>query len=456
MSRFVLSSLFKGDGAQARVARGTVFIGLAFGGNKMMRLASNLILTRLLFPEAFGLMALVGVFTAGLEMLSDTGIKSSIIQSKRGHDPVYLNTAWTVQIGRGVLLWLLACALAGPAARFYEEPMLAQLLPVAALSLLIQGFVSTKEATANKSLRLGKLTIIGLFCELLGLLLNITLAILLQSVWALVFGTLLQYFVRTILTHVALPGVRNRIWFDREVFWDLFHFGKYIFIGTAAAFVIQQGDKAILGRYVSLTELAVYHIGWMLATVAMAFNRVFARRILFPLYSEKRIDEAPENRHKIARLRYFVTGGILMISFALALAGDSLVQFLYLPAYHLAGPILVLVALTSMPTIIVAAYTEFLLSVGNSRAFTITLIVTAFLQMVFLLIGVQAYGLLGAIAAPPLAILLAYPLLVWMVRPYGVWDPRHDGLYALLAVVACVVSLSLHEDAVARVLAGVV
>lgn len=436
------------------MARGTILIGIAFGGNKMMRLVSNLILTRLLFPEAFGLMALVGVFTAGLEMLSDTGIKSSIIQSKRGHDPVYLNTAWTVQIGRGILLWLMACAIAGPAARFYGEPMLAQLLPVAALSLLIQGFVSTKEATANKDIKLGKLTVLGLFCELLALLLNVALAFLLQSVWALVFGTLLQYVVRTILTHKVLPGIPNRFMFDREVFWDLFHFGKYIFVGTAAGFLIQQGDKAILGRYVSLTDLAVYHIGWMLATVAMTFNRVFGRRILFPLYSEKRVDEQVGNRRKVAQLRYLVTGVMLTVSFVLGLSGDWLVQQLYLPAYALAGPILVLVALASMPAIVTAAYTEFLLSAGNSRGFTIVLVANAFVQMVFLLVGVQTYGLWGAIVAPPLALLLVYPLMVWIVRPYGMWDPRHDGLYMLLAAGAWAVVLSVHGDAIARVIAG--
>ena len=447
--------MFRGDGTRARVLRGAFFSGMAFGGNKAMRLVSNLILTRLLFPEAFGLMALVGVFTAGLEMLSDTGIRSSIVQSKRGHDPVYLNTAWTVQIGRGILLWLGACAIAGPAARFYDEPMLAQLLPVAALSLLIQGFVSTKEATANKTLRLGRLTVLGLVCELLGLLLNITLALLLQSVWALVFGALLQYTVRTILTHIVLPGQRNRFAFEREAFWDLFHFGKYIFLGTAAAFLVQQGDKAILGRYVTLSELAVYHIGWMLAAVGMTFNRVFGRRILFPLYSEHKNAEKGASLQQIGRLRYLATGCMLAFSFVLALVGDWLIQIMYLPTYHLAGPVLVLVAVASMPAIIVAAYTEFLLSTGNSRAFTIIMTATAVVQVIFLLVGVRELGLLGAILAPPAAILLVYPLTVWMVRPYGMWNLRHDGFYAAMALAAMFVVLNVHPDAVTRLLASV-
>lgn len=71
---------------------------------QLIRLGSNLILTRLLFPEAFGLMALVQTFMTGLAMFSDIGIGPSIIQNRRGEDPDFLNTAWTIQIGRGVML----------------------------------------------------------------------------------------------------------------------------------------------------------------------------------------------------------------------------------------------------------------------------------------------------------------------------------------------------------------
>jgi hypothetical protein len=58
-------------------------------------------------------MALVQVFLTGLQMFSDVGIRTSVIRSNRGADPVFLNTAWTVQIMRAVFLWLLSCGGAG-------------------------------------------------------------------------------------------------------------------------------------------------------------------------------------------------------------------------------------------------------------------------------------------------------------------------------------------------------
>jgi len=160
--RQMIASLLSGEGVKVRALRSIFFTIVNYGGGNILRLISNLILTRLLFPEAFGLLALVQVFITGLQMFSDTGIRVSIMQSKRGDDPDFLNTAWTIQVIRGFFLWLGACVLAYPAASFYGEPMLAQLLPVVGLNALISGFASTNVATANRHMKLGLLTRIDL------------------------------------------------------------------------------------------------------------------------------------------------------------------------------------------------------------------------------------------------------------------------------------------------------
>ncbi|MAO27784.1 MAG: polysaccharide biosynthesis protein, partial [Roseovarius sp.] len=101
-----ISGMFTGSGLMARLMRSGSWVLIGYGGSQAIRLASNLILTRLLFPEAFGLMALVSVVTVGLMMFSDVGVGPSIAQSKRGDDPAFLDTAFSIQILRGALLWL--------------------------------------------------------------------------------------------------------------------------------------------------------------------------------------------------------------------------------------------------------------------------------------------------------------------------------------------------------------
>ena len=69
-------------------------------------------------------MALVNAFLIGLAMFSDLGLAPSIVQSSRGDDPRFLDTAWVLQIARGLVLWILACLLAWPVAAFYDQPLI--------------------------------------------------------------------------------------------------------------------------------------------------------------------------------------------------------------------------------------------------------------------------------------------------------------------------------------------
>ena len=139
-----------GSSRRKLAVRGSIFELTGFGASQVVRLGGNLILTRLLFPEAFGLAALVNIALQGLELLSDVGFGQSIVQNKRGEDPVFLNTAWTLQILRGVILSVLCLLLAHPFSLLYEEPILKWLLVVGAGQSLLQGFLSTSLSTLRR------------------------------------------------------------------------------------------------------------------------------------------------------------------------------------------------------------------------------------------------------------------------------------------------------------------
>lgn len=172
----VVTQVFTGNGLLARAMRSSALTVAGFGGSQVLRLVSNLVLARLLFPEAFGIMAIVSVIIQGLMQFSDVGVSPAIMQSKRGDDPDFLNTAWTIQMMRGLGLWLAACALAWPVAQIYDSPLLMQLLPVAGLSLLITGFNPTRLDSAKRHLRFGRVTVIDFTVQITGILAAIGLA----------------------------------------------------------------------------------------------------------------------------------------------------------------------------------------------------------------------------------------------------------------------------------------
>lgn len=434
----------------ARALRAAAAILLGQGGSQAMRLAANLVLTRLLFPEAFGLMAIVSVVTVGLAMFSDVGVGPSIYQSKRGDDQDFLNTAWTIQVIRGMLLCGVTGIMALPLAKFYGEPDLAKYLPIAGLSLAVAGFNPTRIETANRHLtKVGRVTTLDLLSQLIGILMMILLAFVMRSVWALVLGGLIINLIKLALTWTFLPGPANRFHWESEAAHELIHFGKWIFLSTACYFLTSQGDKAILGRFLTLDLLGIYNIGFFLANFPAGMGHVLTNKLLIPLYREKPPSEGPENKARIARMRTVLTASVGSALLFMAFTGPWLVDLLYDPRYMMSGAIVVGVALSLLPHVIGMSYDQAALAAGDSRTFFIFTSVRAILGVVMLLIGVSQYGLLGALIGMGVAYTLAHPVLVWLAVRHSAYDLRHDVIATLIAIIAGAAAVWLHWDVLA-------
>jgi len=441
-----IKTVASGDGMTAKAIRSSGFTVLKLGGQNFLRLTSNLVLTRLLFPEAFGIMAIVQVVLTGVAMFSDFGIKGSIVQDERGDDPDFLNTAWTFQILRGFVLGTVVLLAAEPIADFYETPILADLLMVAAIVPVIQGFASTRLATASRKLFIGRMVGLHLGAQFTGILVMIALAWWLETVWALVIGSLVSPFLVTALSHVVVPGIRNRVMVERDALGRIFGFGKYIFLATIAGFFVSQGDKAILGKFVSLNDLAIYNIAFFLASVPILLANALNQAVIFPLYARRPPSASENNRRKINKARFLVTAALVGALCCLALVGDWLVRALYDSRYYGAGPLMILIALAALPRVVVSSYASLPLAAGESDRYAAILTMGAVLQLGLIFLGARSFGVVGVILAPFLAALLFYPVIVLAVRKYRGWDPRHDALYYAIALVAGTVIFWLHSD----------
>jgi O-antigen/teichoic acid export membrane protein len=448
-----LSTFFQGSNLRARAMRSSVLTVGGFGGAQIIRLASNLILTRLLFPEAFGMMALVMVFIQGLYQFSDVGVGPAIMQSKRGDDPHFLNTAWTIQAGRGVLLWLAASVLAYPMALIYGEPQLMQLLPVAALTLVIQGFNPTRLMLANRHLQLGRATMIDVVTQLSGIVSAVVVAYLTQSVWALVFSSIISSLVQLVLYWKYLEGHRDRFEWEGPAAHELINFGKWIFLSTVAGFLFNQSDKMLLGKYLPLDQFGVYNIGFFLASFPLLLGISVTHKLLIPLYRERPPKEGAANFAALRKMRFVVSGGLLAGVAILALIGVPLVGLLYDPRYHAAGAIVVIIACMQVPQIIVLTYDQAALAAGDSRRFFVLAATRAVIMLGAMYVALELFGLVGALFSIGIAMLLIYPVVVWLARRMGAWDPVHDLCFAVLGVLVITVALWVNWDAISELAA---
>ncbi len=444
MSR--LASLTQGNSLAARVMRSGSWMVIGYGGNQALRLAANLILTRLLFPDAFGLMTLVNVVLVGLQMFSDFGLVPSIAQNPRGDDPDFLDTAWTLQTIRGGVLWLLTCLLAYPAAQFYNEPDLALYLPIAGLTILISGFNTTKIETANRHLMVGRLTVLDLTSQVLGMVAMVWMAWVMQSVLALVLGGIVQTSLRWGLTWYLLPGHRNRFRLERAAAHNLLHFGKWLFFSTVFWFFTSQGDRVILGKFISLEMLGLYNIGYFLASFPTLMAQNINGRLLIPVYRDKPPRDSRKNFRNLRKLRSGITLVLLALSMAFAFGGPALVDLLYDPRYDLSGPIVTLVACMLTPAMIAVTYDQAPLAAGDSRSYFFFSMARAMAMIGSILFGAIHFGLIGAIVGMGAGTVLTYPVVVWISVKHGVWDPLHDLVFAVLTAIPVAGAIWLHWD----------
>lgn len=445
----ILREAWAGQGLKARLIRSSGWTAFGFGASQVIRLVTNLVLTRLLLPEAFGLSALLMVFVVGLTMLSDVGIGPSIQQNKRGDDPDFLDTAWTVQAIRGVLLWLLACAIAPLAAWFYGDPRLLAMLPVIALSLVVSGLTPTRVETANRHLALGRLTRLELLAQAANFFVFVVLAWIMASAWALVWGNVAGAVIRLFLLDRFLPGRKDKLRWERTALADLIGFGKWIFVSTICGFLLAQGDKAILGKYLSLDMLGIYNIGNMLGSVALALAAALIGRIMLPLHRECPPGASVQNFARLRRARFALTAAIMALQVPLALAGTWIVELLYDQRFAAAGGVVVAAALTNMPAIIGMTYRFAAMASGDTRRMSFVFVAQALTQTAFFLAGAQLFGLPGALAGIFLAGLATYPLVIRLARRYGAWDPLHDIVFAAAALITISLAFWLHRDALA-------
>lgn len=440
---------FRGSGLAARVLRGSAATVLGFGGGQFLRLLSNLILTRLLVPEAFGLMTLVTLFIVGLKLFSDVGIGQSILRSPRGDEQLFLDTAWSLDLIRGGILWVLAWLLAAPVARFYDIPELAQLIPVTATVLLIGGLEPTKVDSAARHMHLGRVTGFELLSQLCGIVVMVVLAYATRSVWALVVGQIVASVVRLALMMRGLPGEGNRFRIDRSALNELLSFGVWIFLSTVAGYVVAQGDKLVLSKFLTLDMLGIYNIGYFLAAVPVMLGATLVARMMIPLYRERPPTASAENFAKLRQFRFLLSAGLIAMGLFLSLIGVWLVELLYDPRYRLAGPVLVLLPLAFLPQLIVQTYDQIALTVGDSRIYCAVSVARGLLMLVCVAAGAAWLGLKGAILGQALTYLLSYPMVAWLARRYGAWDPLHDLIMGAISLTGAALMLWLHFGAIA-------
>jgi O-antigen/teichoic acid export membrane protein len=397
-----------GSRATTAVAWTTVGFGLSQG----IRLASNLVLARLLFPEAFGLMAIAGVLLQGLLLFSDFGIGPSIIQNKAGDDRNFLDTAWTMQCIRGLALTLISVLVASPFAQFYEDDRLFLVVIAIGCSAFFQGLTSTKIFSVGRHLNLKRLTIIEVACQVIGSIVTIGWALLSPTYWALAAGALATPISKVVLSQLALEGPVNRFRWHAPSAHAVFHYGKWIFLGTALTFFAGQSDRLIFAKLVPLDILGRYSMAAMIAILPLTLFGRMTSRVIFPVYSTV-IREGRDLAPVFIRLRTSFLSAAGLICAILVAAGPSIIEVMYDERYHEAGWMLQYLTLGSWLTLVQSTYGAAHLASARARWVAAASFMKIVGIVVLVTIGYRTGGFEGAVLGYSASEFLRYLVLAF-------------------------------------------
>lgn len=418
-----MSSILSSTSLKKLAFLGTVWTIFCYGVNQVLRFGSSLILTRLLMPELFGQMALIQVFMGGLSIFSDIGINPSIIQSDRGDDPVFLNTAWTIQVIRGFGLWICCLILALPIANYFNEPRLLWLIPIVGLHTIICGFNSTSLASLNRHMEVGKIARFELGFKVISMLITIVWALISPTIWALVGGNLISILLMAIWTHRLNPQKPNHFAWNKEVFYEITSFSKWIFMSTVMTFLASQADRILLSKFFSLKMLGVYVVAFNFADVPRKVSQKVGIQVIFPTISQ--LIDLPRRalRVKILRQRWNILLCLILIVTVLVSFGDLVIVDFYDSRYEQAAWMLPILALGLWPlllsltlgTALIAIGKPTYTAVGNCLKFVylITLLPLAFFNL----------GVVGAVIVVALKDIPFYATV-----NFGLWREKLSGI----------------------------
>ena len=366
------------------------------GFEQAMRLAGNLVLTRLLAPEDFGLMAMAMSLQSGLMMATDIGLNQSVIRSERGEDPRFLRTAWTIKVIRHAQLSLLFLGLAGLvyvlAQRFdlgdtvYADPMLPWVMAALALPLALKGLVSMNLALNERRMRMASFVLLNAGSQVVTLAAIIVFALIEPSVWALVWGGVIGSVIRVAASHIVIPGPRMGFLLDRDHAGEIWGYGKWLMGASFFTFFAQQGDRLIFGALLAPFDFGIYAVArlWVDAAAGMV-TRVSTPVSLAALSEVRR--ERPKQLGPVFRRIRLLQNAVCIGAFGvLAVGGRPIVEFLYPPNFHAVGAVVILLA----PLLLLriwSVYGTLVLAMGDSRNFAT---VTA-LRCAALLVTVPAF-----------------------------------------------------------------
>ncbi len=333
-------------GLGTRTVRGALWTYGSLTGVRVVTLGATAVLTRLLSPRDFGLVALALIFTAALDSIRDLGVNDALIVSPDGDLAEDADTAFWFTLLMGCGLGLAVAGISPVAADFFSQPGLVGLMAVMGLNLPLRALGLTQYALAQRRMDFRARTVAELGEVILRAVAGIALALAGAGAWSLVLGYLAGTLAWT-ATLWVVTAWRPRLHLGGRRVPGLLRFGGGVTVVTIVGIGMSYVDNLFVGRVLGPAALGLYSLGFRLPDVLVASVRWAMGLVLFPAFAT--LEGATLRRAVITAFRYSLLVGT-PVSVILIVLADPIVQALFGSRWSDAAPVMQLLALAYLGT----------------------------------------------------------------------------------------------------------
>jgi lipopolysaccharide exporter len=412
----------------ARTVRGAGWVIAWRLGMRILGLFSTLILVRLLVPADFGLLALAASFAQTIDGMMILGTEEAVIRQTAPDRAVY-DTAWTLNVIRGLTVTAIVLVSAAPVASFFGDQRLVLVLMVISLPPLFDGLSNIGTVDFRREMQFQKEFAIMVLPKFFGIIATLTAAFIHPSYAALLYGIITSQGLRSVMSYVMHP-FRPRL--SLRAWRGLVGYSIWTWLLSLAILLRNRSDTLVLGRLTNSTSVGVYSVGAEVAFLPTS-------ELVEPLCRASFAGFAAANREGVSitetylRLVSFAVLITLPAGVGLALVAGTLVRLAFGPGWEGAVPVLQVLGLAGIMSVF-GQISLHLMSAHNLLGrLTAVALAGAVLRIALLLALIPRFGVPGAAWAAAVAICLeqgattvmalsrlkvgAYALLIHIVRP---------------------------------------
>jgi O-antigen/teichoic acid export membrane protein len=398
-----VSILLESNSLTAKFAKGGGILAVGSLIENLLRFARNMILARILAPEAFGLMATVISSVSVLEALTQVGLRQSTIQNKNSSNDQFLNAVWWISSLRGVVIYLMAFFASPYISAYFGRPDATNILRIGFLVFLFYGFISPRIHILEKELRFKKWVIMMQGAGIIGVIVAIASAFVLKNVWALLLGFLTESALRTILSFILCP-IKPELKLDRSYTTEVLNFSRRMFGLPIIMMIYTQIDIFIIGKVLSLKILGTYVLVKHLAEMPMEFFSKIVHPVTLPVFASIQEEKSKLTNTLISVTRITGLFGIPLVAF-LFLYGEPILNLVYGPVYsRLAIPFGIL-SISAMIVIISSLIVQMNFAIGQPNLHRTASLIRTIIFLILIYPATKYFGLSGTAIAGLIAVI---------------------------------------------------